>query len=118
MLEHLKLRDIGPARELELAYHPRMNLLTGDNGLGKTSLLDTAWWSLTGHWPHDVNPRLTVESPPRPRSVRAPATIEARVRWFGRALKLVATSSQGRWTRDHAGAETLVVCACGWLDVG
>ena len=111
MLERLKLRNIGPAGELELAYHPRVNLLTGDNGLGKTFLLDTAWWSLTGHWPHDVNPRLTVGFPARPRYVHASATIEVRVRWFGRTLERVATWSQERWTRDHAGAETLVVYA-------
>ena len=48
MLEILKLRNIGPAPKLELAFHPRVNLVTGDNGLGKTFLLDTAWWSLTG----------------------------------------------------------------------
>ena len=111
MIERLKLRNVGPAGELELAYQPRVNLLTGDNGLGKTFLLDVPWWSLTGHWPHDVNPRLTVGFPVRPRYVHAPATIEAKVRWFGRAVERVATWSQERWTRDHAGAETLVVYA-------
>jgi hypothetical protein len=25
-------------------------LITGDNGLGKTFLLDTSWWALTGQW--------------------------------------------------------------------
>ena len=113
MLERLKLRNIGPASELELACRRRVNLLTGDNGLGKTFLLDAAWWSLTGHWPHDVNPRLTVGFSPRPRYVHAPATIEARVRWFGfeRATERVARWSEERWTRDHAGATTLVVYA-------
>ena len=27
-----------------------MNFLTGDNGLGKTFLLDIAWWVLTQTW--------------------------------------------------------------------
>ena len=111
MLERLKLQNVGPAPVLELACQPRVNLVTGDNGLGKTFLLDTAWWALTGHWPQDVNPRLTVGFPARPRSVRAPATIEARVRCFGRALERVATWSQERWTRDHAGTDALVVYA-------
>lgn len=111
MLERLRLTNVGPAAEIELACHPRVNLLTGDNGLGKTFLLDTAWWSLTGHWPHDVNPRLTVGFPARPRLVETAATIEGRFYWFGRALDRVATWSQERWTRDHAGAETLVVYA-------
>ena len=49
MLERLILRNIGPAPELERACRRRVNLLTGDNGLGKTFLLDAAWWPLTGH---------------------------------------------------------------------
>ena len=28
-----------------------MNLITGDNGLGKTFLLDLSWWALTENWP-------------------------------------------------------------------
>ena len=30
-----------------LLLAPRLNLITGDNGLGKSSLLDIAWWALT-----------------------------------------------------------------------
>lgn len=50
MLEYLKLRNVGPAAELELEPSPRINLITGDNGLGKSFLLDTAWWALTRTW--------------------------------------------------------------------
>jgi len=35
--------------DMELA--PRLNLVTGDNGLGKTLLLDCIWWALTQEWP-------------------------------------------------------------------
>ncbi len=28
----------------------RLNVLTGDNGLGKSFVLDVAWWALTGTW--------------------------------------------------------------------
>ncbi|MBI3268539.1 MAG: ATP-binding protein [Planctomycetes bacterium] len=28
----------------------RLNLIAGDNGLGKSFLLDVAWWALTGTW--------------------------------------------------------------------
>ena len=43
-------REVGPATRL--AYHPnkRLNLVTGDNSLGKTFLLDSIWWAITGHW--------------------------------------------------------------------
>ncbi len=59
MLTHLSLRNVGPAPELELDFAPRLNLLTGDNGLGKSFLLDIAWWALTRRWPNEINPRLT-----------------------------------------------------------
>ena len=51
MLEHLKLQNVGPADDMELGYRPSVNLLIGDNGLGKTFLMNAAWWVLTGHWP-------------------------------------------------------------------
>lgn len=50
MLESLKLRNIGPAPQMDFAFSPRMNLLTGDNGLGKTFVLDLVWWACTGSW--------------------------------------------------------------------
>lgn len=50
MLKMLRLQDVGPAPAMTLELAPRLNLLTGDNGLGKTFLLETAWWALTGNW--------------------------------------------------------------------
>ncbi len=50
MLKHLNLRHVGPARELDLELAPRLNVLTGDNGLGKTFALDVIWWALTRNW--------------------------------------------------------------------
>lgn len=46
----LTLHGVGPARNVDLAVAERVNLLTGDNGLGKTFILDCAWWALSGHW--------------------------------------------------------------------
>ena len=45
MIEHLKLDNVGPASEMALDFAPRVNLLTGDNGLGKSFLLDVVWWA-------------------------------------------------------------------------
>src|SRR5258705_355819 len=50
MLQNIHLRGVGPALELSLDLAPRLNLLTGDNGLGKSFVLDIAWWALTGTW--------------------------------------------------------------------
>ena len=58
---------------LDLA--PRLNLITGDNGLGKSFLLDVVWWTLTRKWPRDLNSRLTSGYPALPRRRDEPATI-------------------------------------------
>ena len=75
MLESLKLENVGPAPSMELEFAPRMNLLTGDNGLGKSFLLDVAWWALTRRWPQEVNWSMTSGFPARPRNRREPAFI-------------------------------------------
>lgn len=67
MLKHLKLNNLGPAPTLELTLRPRLNLITGDNGLGKSFLLDLAWWAMTRKWPAEVNPRLTAGQKAIPR---------------------------------------------------
>lgn len=59
MIHRLKLTNVGPAPEMELTFGSRLNLLTGDNGLGKSFLLDSAWWALTRVWPGEMNPGLT-----------------------------------------------------------
>lgn len=50
MLKNLRLKNVGPASEMELELAPRLNIITGDNGLGKSFLLDVAWWALTETW--------------------------------------------------------------------
>lgn len=50
MLERLSFKNIGPGFTDALEFGERMNLLTGDNGLGKTFILDAAWWALTRTW--------------------------------------------------------------------
>lgn len=67
MLKHLKLRNIGPAASMELEFAERLNLITGDNGLGKSFLLDIAWWTLTRKWPSEINPKLTAGKKALPR---------------------------------------------------
>src|SRR5690606_22565237 len=50
MLKRLEFKAVGPAPEMQIAFAPRLNLIAGDNGLGKSFLLDTAWWALTRTW--------------------------------------------------------------------
>lgn len=77
MLKRVKLTNSGPARILEMPeIGPRLNVLTGDNGLGKTFLLDIIWYVLSRTWPQDLNPELTTGHMARPINPKKAATIE------------------------------------------
>lgn len=54
MLGHLELSNVGPAPKLEIDFAERLNLITRDNGLGKSFLLDVAWWALTQTWAREM----------------------------------------------------------------
>lgn len=49
-LAYLGVRGFGPASHFEMEPANRLTLITGDNGLGKSFLLECAWWALTGTW--------------------------------------------------------------------
>lgn len=49
-LSKLELVNVGPCNHLKITLSPRLNIITGDNGLGKTFLMDCAWWVLTNTW--------------------------------------------------------------------
>ena len=61
-LKYLEVNSIGPVPRLIFQPSKRLNLITGDNGLGKTFLLDLSWWALTQDWadrtatPSDASP--------------------------------------------------------------
>ncbi len=65
MLEYLELKGVGPAPEMRMDLAPRLNLITGDNGLGKSFLLDIGWWALTRTWAgYPAQPRAGTKSEP------------------------------------------------------
>lgn len=80
MLKRLKTSGVGPATELEAEFGKRLTLITGDNGLGKSFLLDVAWWGLTGIWPAHANPDMTGGAMARPRA-GADARIDIATAW-------------------------------------
>jgi len=49
-LAYLETRGLGPANTFILEPASRLSLITGDNGLGKSFLLEVAWWALTDVW--------------------------------------------------------------------
>ncbi|MBK9447991.1 MAG: AAA family ATPase [Bacteroidetes bacterium] len=77
---------------MELNLAPRLNIITGDNGLGKSFLLDVAWFVNTGSWPRDINPTISggLVARPKPgtegkitRSYKALEEGEKAVTWVG-----------------------------------
>jgi len=93
MLEYLRLDNVGPAPSMEMALAPRLNLLTGDNGLGKSFLLDVAWWALTRRWPQELNGELTSSYMALPRDVTKPAKIGFRLQSKTRPVEYTSTYS-------------------------
>jgi len=75
MIKHLRLKNVGPSPEMDLEFGSRLNLFTGDNGLGKSFLLDIAWWAMTRKWPAEVNARLTSGKVARPTDIRRESEI-------------------------------------------
>ncbi len=76
MIKHLRMVNVGAAPHMELDFGKRLNLLTGDNGLGKSFLLDIAWWAMTRRWPAELNPQLTYGKVALPTEKKQKAEIE------------------------------------------
>ncbi len=98
MLEYLKLENVGPAPAMEVEFAPRVNLITGDNGLGKSFLLDTAWWVFSAGWPAEVNPAMTTGLVARPRDRNRSSIIRFRTRSANETVDSEGTYSR----RDEA----------------
>ena len=103
MLECLKLVNVGPAPDMTLELAPRFNLFTGDNGLGKSFLLDVAWWGLTQSWPREVNPRMISGLPAQPHDPTRAASVCLQVLYDANSVPCQADYSKahGMWMRDQ-----------------
>lgn len=61
----LELNNVGPAKHFQYEPSERLNILTGDNFLGKTFILESIWRALTGHWLlHQAEPAEFVSGEP------------------------------------------------------
>lgn len=75
MLRRLKLKNTGPIPDQTIEFGERLNIITGDNGLGKSFLLDIVWYALTRKWAGEINPHLTSGYMARPLDPTKPASI-------------------------------------------
>ena len=108
MLESMELENVGPASRMMLELAPRLNLLTGDNGLGKSFLLDVAWWTMARLWPQEVNGSMTSGFPAQPRKREKNAFI--RFKGHGRTR-----SVQSEWKYSRKKEEWLGKPGRPWL---
>ena len=53
MLRKIVIENLGVFRHLSMEFAPRLNILCGTNGTGKSFLLDSVWFALTHRWPID-----------------------------------------------------------------
>lgn len=65
MIQTLKTAQIGPG-SVNLAFGTRLNLFTGDNGLGKSFLFDLIWYAHTRTWPQELDSTLKSGYPAKP----------------------------------------------------
>jgi hypothetical protein len=92
MLHQLQLSNVGPAPHLALELGPRPNVITGDNDLGKSFLLDATWFALTRRWPQQLNPQITSGLIARPLDRHQEATISFSVDGISAAVPSSYTS--------------------------
>ncbi|MDN7587264.1 AAA family ATPase [Burkholderia seminalis] len=65
ILQFLEFSNLGPVRRMQCTPGSRFNIITGDNGLGKTFFLDIVWWALTREWAdHMIVPNEPIATPP------------------------------------------------------
>lgn len=78
MLRTIRTTNTGPADTLEVTFGSRLSVLTGDNGVGKSFILDLAWFLTTGSWPSEVNSGVLGAGAARARTTRKAASLSAR----------------------------------------
>ena len=112
MLKRVEVDGIGPANGLVVEPGPGTTVVTGENGRGRTLLLDATWRAMTGAWPGETNPGLGTGQPPAPAGGRGRASVEATVIERRGRKETVRTSrrrEEPRWTGpERRSARSLV----------
>lgn len=100
MIRTLTTANVGPYQNIDVSFAERLNLITGDNGLGKSFLLDIIWYAMTHQWPGVVNPHLKRGTIARQTLATAKSTIEAQIPGLQKEANTRATFSPDtdRWT--------------------
>lgn len=95
MLKYLHLKNVGLAPDVRVDWAERLNLIAGDNGLGKSFLLDLAWWALTRTWAGPVALPMAAKK----------SSVEFAIKGKAAAAKVVTSAfdrAEGNWPLPQA----------------
>jgi hypothetical protein len=107
MLRSLHLQNVGPSAEMTFTPAYRLNVITGDNGLGKSFLLDLAWWAVTRTWAgRPVQPPLEP-----PELAQIDISFDAVTSMAELSVPFDRSSQKWRFPRGQPGEPGLVVYA-------
>lgn len=104
MLKSIAAKNVGPIPEFSVKFGPCLNIMTGDNGLGKTFLLDMIWYAMTSFWPAEVNPRMVSGLMGRPLNPKKDAIIDFTLTGNGSSSKKYQSKfdrNEQLWVAQH-----------------
>ena len=105
MIKSLELKNVGLLPDATINFGERLNVITGDNGLGKSFLLDIIWFALTNRWPIEVNGRMTSGYMAKPKDRTKESSIKF-IAGKGRPSETAQYNynrQQERWTANNWG---------------
>lgn len=105
MIKSLKTVNIGPGN-VDLKFGDRLNLFTGDNGLGKSFLFDIIWFAHTRTWPNEVDPSLRSGFVAKPvfQQKQEKSTIEYKLSGGNTETKFTYDQTSLNWKASGKGA--------------
>lgn len=101
-LSYLELVNVGPAKIMKIAPQSRLNIITGDNALGKSFLMDCSWWALTGTWAD--TPAYPIDTNERTKARITFDLISESARPYKESIKY--DTKQGIWPRTQQTAKS------------
>ena len=104
MFKSITTKNVGPIPELSVKFGSRLNIMTGDNGLGKTFLLDMIWYAMTSIWPAEVNSKMVSGLMGRPLNPKKEAIIDFTLTGNGSSSKKYQSKfdrNEQLWVAQH-----------------
>lgn len=96
MLKKLTLKNVGSFSKLDMAFEKRLNIITGNNGTGKSFLLNIIWYALTRTWTEKINCSLISGYMARPSNPRKTAVISFQIESKGQEVEYRASFSRSK----------------------